>query len=184
MRRLQLLATVGALLGALGVSGPGQTEDGAQLAAASSPSFRRDTPSGLPVPRFVSLKASQTYGRLGPSFSHAVQWEIQRRGLPVEVVAETEHWRKVRDPAGDEMWIHHSRLDGRRHGVLRGCAGEGCMVRSAPRGVAREVAVAKDDVIVRLHECDERWCRVRAGSHKGWLERRYVWGLYPGETFN
>ena len=73
-----------------------------------------DTHSRLPVPRFVSLIADQVYGRSGPSRSHAIRWEYLREGLPVEVIAETEDWRQVRDPDGEETWIHRSMLSGER----------------------------------------------------------------------
>jgi len=148
------------------------------------PDVRTDTPSGLPVPRFVSLKANETYGRSGPSFRHPIHWELRRRGLPVEVIAETEHWRKVRDHLGDEMWIHRSRLDGRRHGLVAYCERDNCALRPAPRPQAAPAALVQTGVVVRLLECRETWCRVRAGAHRGWLPRRALWGVYMGETID
>ncbi|MEL7029955.1 MAG: SH3 domain-containing protein [Pseudomonadota bacterium] len=170
-----------ALCAALGVLP--LTSVAARADALPQPSqIRTDTPSGLPVPRFVSLKAHETYGRAGPSFRHPINWELRRRGLPVEVIAETEHWRKVRDHQGDEMWIHYSRLDGRRHALVAGCDTSGCAVRAAPRPQSRLEAVVENGVVVRLLACESDWCQIRADSHKGWLRRSEIWGVYTGET--
>ena len=87
---------------------PAQDADGER-----AEQVRMDTPSGLPVPRFVSLKSEKTFCRAGPSFAHPVRITFMRKGLPVMVVAETsDHWRKVRDLEGDECWTHRSKLSG------------------------------------------------------------------------
>ncbi len=67
-------------------------------------------PSGLPIPRFVSLKAEKVNVRRGPSSDHPVAWVFQRKGLPVEIVAEFENWRRVRDAEGEEGWILQNML--------------------------------------------------------------------------
>ncbi len=51
--------------------------------------------SGLPVPRFVSLKSDHVNVRGGPTKDHEVSWVYTRSGLPVEVTAEFENWRRV-----------------------------------------------------------------------------------------
>ena len=53
--------------------------------------------TNLPLPRFVSMKASEANVRRGPSLTHRIDWVFKRRGMPLEVTAEFGHWRRVRD---------------------------------------------------------------------------------------
>src|SRR5882724_5323489 len=87
---------------------PAQSEDAAAAAA-----------SGLPLPRFVSLKADKVNLRAGPTRDHDVTWVFTRAGLPVEITAESENWRRIRDSEGTEGWVYHSMLSGRRTGVVK-----------------------------------------------------------------
>ena len=72
----------------------------------------------LPLPRFASLKTDRVNLREGPSKDHATKWVYERAGLPVEITAEFEIWRKVRDSEGVEGWVLHSLLSGRRTALV------------------------------------------------------------------
>ena len=74
--------------------------------------------SGLPVPRYVSLKSDHVNVRAGPTKDNDVAWVYTRSGLPVEITAEFENWRRVRDSEGAEGWVYHSLLSGRRTAVI------------------------------------------------------------------
>src|SRR3979490_3137391 len=74
--------------------------------------------SGLPVPRYVSLKSDHVNVRAGPTKDNDVAWVYTRSGLPVEITAEFENWRRVRDSEGAEGWVYHSMLSGRRTAVV------------------------------------------------------------------
>ncbi len=74
----------------------------------------RPTPSGLPVPRYVSLKFDEVNARSGPSDDHRLLWVYHVQGLPVQVVAETGEWRRICDPDGGLSWVHERTIDGRR----------------------------------------------------------------------
>ena len=74
--------------------------------------------SGLPVPRYVSLKTDRVNLREGPSKDHRTAWVFQRAGLPVEITAEHETWRRIRDAEGTEGWVLHSLLSGRRTALV------------------------------------------------------------------
>src|SRR5690348_115169 len=74
--------------------------------------------SGLPVPRYVSLKSDHVNVRAGPTKDNDVAWVYTRSGLPVEITAEYENWRRVRDSEGAEGWVYHSLLSGRRTAVV------------------------------------------------------------------
>jgi len=74
--------------------------------------------SGLPMPRFVSLKPDRVNVRGGPTRDHEVAFVYTRAGLPVEITAESDNWRRIRDWEGSEGWVYHSLLSGRRTAVV------------------------------------------------------------------
>ena len=145
-----------------------------QAAAQSMPEIRTDTPSGLPVPRFVSLKAEETFCRTGPTFSHPIRLTYQRRGLPVMVVAETrDHWRKIRDPEGDECWIHRTKLSGAKTAIV---IEDGLAVRARPHDGAAQKARLGRGVIARTEKTRGRWVKISAQGVRGWAPRTGFWG--------
>ena len=142
-------------------------------------------PSGLPVPRFVSLKAEKVNVRRGPSSDHPVAWVFQRKGLPVEIVAEFENWRRIRDSEGEEGWILQSMLAGKRTAVVAPWRGQQLteLYSAASTGSsirAKLAAGAMSDV----SNCDGKWCEISAGGYDGFVEQDMLWGVYPGETVN
>jgi len=135
------------------------------------------TPSGYPVPRYVSLKYGEVNGRIGPSRQHPIAWQYRRRGLPLIIVAETEMWRKVRDINGDESWVRKPALSGERFAM----AMANTSLRNKPKDNARITAIAEKNTLLKLEECDPRgWCRVKAANGvKGWAARQSLWGAQP-----
>ena len=74
--------------------------------------------SGLPVPRFVSLKPDRVNVHAGPTRDHEVAFVYTRAGLPVEITAESDNWRRIRDWEGSEGWVYHSLLSGKRTALV------------------------------------------------------------------
>ncbi len=134
--------------------------------------------SGLPIPRFVSLRADEVNLRTGPGVRYPVDWVVQRRGLPVEVVAEFEAWRKIRDQEGVEGWVNKAMLSGRRTILV---TGDIRTIRRSRSADAPAVARVEPGVVARLVKCDDSWCKVEVDSYEGWLPRSELWGLYPNE---
>src|SRR6202045_907782 len=95
---------------------------GGLLGASISPGFSAKdsatSASGLPIPRYVSLKSDHVNVRAGPTKDNDVAWVYTRSGLPVEITAEFENWRRVRDSEGAEGWVYPSLLSGRRTAVI------------------------------------------------------------------
>ena len=142
--------------------------------AAMPDNVRLDTPSGLPVPRMVSLTAEKTFCRAGPSFSHPVRLTFMRQGLPVVVVAETrDHWRKIRDLEGDECWTHKSKLSGDETALL---LEDGLALRARPDANAPAKARLGRGVIARVEASRGAWLRVSADGMKGWARASAFWG--------
>ena len=142
-------------------------------------------PSGLPLPRFVSLKASRVNLRIGPGRTYAVDWLYLRDGLPMEIIQEYDNWRRVRDSEGVEGWINGSLLSGRRTGIAapwqRGKAAE-IALRTEPYEDARAVALIEPGALGEINLCNGEWCRMTFSGHRGWISQQQVWGVYPGET--
>jgi SH3-like domain-containing protein len=140
----------------------------------------RPTPSGLPVPRWVSLKSGEVYLREGPSAEHRVLWVYVRRGLPVEVIAEYDVWRRIRDADGVVGWVHKGMLDGRRSVLISG--GGNVPLRDEPAAEGAIVAYAEPGVVARLKSCGGGYCEVQAQTIDAYIDRGHVWGVYDGET--
>lgn len=128
--------------------------------------------SGKPVPRYESLRYDKVNGRAGPSPDYPVRWNYERAGLPVIVVRESKDWRMIRDPMGDEVWINQSQLAQRRTAITTDI---GAVYRD-PRTDAGLIARFAAGAVVQLGECGTAWCRVEADKHKGWVQRRHLWG--------
>jgi SH3-like domain-containing protein len=133
----------------------------------------------LPVPRFVTLKSDQVNLRTGPGDRYPIDWVLTRKDMPVEIVAEFEHWRKIRDIEGTEGWVHQRMLLGRRSVIIKGTVR--ALYREADPASA-VVARAEPGVIARLQECKGAWCRIEVQNIAGWLHRDEIWGVYPDEV--
>ena len=144
------------------------------------------TQSGLPVPRYVSLKSGRINVRRGPGNDYPIEWVFEKRGLPVEVTAESDRWRRIRDREGDVGWVWHSMLDGRRTAIIEGRAGEASpiAIHAEPDAATAVVAYAEAGVIAQLVGCKGAWCEVKASGYEGWTLRDELWGTYPGENFD
>ncbi len=139
------------------------------------PEIRFDTPSGLPVPRFVSLKAEETFCRAGPTFAHPVRITYRRRGLPAMVIAETrDHWRKIRDPEGDECWIHRTKLSGAKTAIVME---DGLVLRARPHDGAMQKARLGRGLIARVEKTRDGWVKISAPNVRGWAPREGFWGV-------
>jgi len=135
--------------------------------------------SGLPLPRFVSLKSDEVNLRSGPGVRYPIDWIYTRRDLPVEVIAEFDVWRKIRDWQGTEGWVFESMLSGTRYAVI---TGDTRVLHSERDPKSPAVARLEAGVIAELLECDGQWCRLDSDGFKGWMMRSEFWGVYPNEA--
>ncbi len=136
----------------------------------------------LPLPRFASLKTDRVNLREGPSKDHATKWVYQRAGLPVEITAEFEVWRRVRDSEGVEGWVLHSLLSGRRTALVTPSKkGENSKIYGRPSESGDLTATLQSGVIVNIRSCDGSWCLVDGDGFKGYIEQVKLWGVYPDE---
>ena len=75
--------------------------------------------TNLPIPRYVSLKVKEANARRGPSLSHKIDWIYKRQNMPLEIYAEYENWRRVRDFEGLGGWVHYTLLSGTRYVLVK-----------------------------------------------------------------
>ncbi|KFB11319.1 SH3 domain-containing protein [Nitratireductor basaltis] len=142
-------------------------------------------PSGLPLPRFVSLKSSRVNMRVGPGRNYSVDWMYVKSGLPMEIVQEYDNWRRVRDAEGAEGWINQALLSGKRTAIaapwFKGKQAD-LPLFADPQEGARTLAQIEPGAIGEVELCNGTWCRMRFDGHKGWMRQASIWGVYPGEA--
>ncbi|SDG87745.1 SH3 domain-containing protein [Sulfitobacter delicatus] len=155
---------------------------GMLLLAPSAPlsaAEQRGQVTNLPLPRFVSMKASEGNVRRGPSLSHRIDWVYKRRDLPLRITAEHGHWRRVEDRDGMGGWVHYSLLSGVRTVLVEQ---DMLPLHGKPDPKAPVVARLELGVVARLGECTLEWCELRSGGYTGWAPKVRLWGVEPGEV--
>ncbi len=139
--------------------------------------------TGLPLPRFVSLRADAVNLRTGPGVRYPIDWVFTRANLPIKIVGEFETWRQVRAQDGTSGWVHKSLLSGKR--TVSVADGEDRIYRK-PNKEAPVAAFVEPGVIASLDSCEEGWCRITVESHRitGWMPQGALWGVLPDEFQN
>ena len=141
--------------------------------------------SGLPVPRFVSLKSDRVNVRVGPNKDQDVRWVYTRAGMPVEIVAEFENWRRIRDWEGAEGWVYHSLLSGRRSAVVVPKEKDELVpLYESAEAESAVVAKLQAGVFGTLKSCSGTWCRIHGKNFDGWIRQERLWGAYPNEKID
>ncbi len=138
--------------------------------------------TGYPLPRFVSIRAKEAYVRTGPGTKYPVKWVINKVGLPVEITLEFENWRKIKVYDGVEGGIHQSLLSGRRHALIS--ADEAVPLFRKPDRESIQKAFVEPLAMGVLEECIKVWCLIESEGYEGWVERKYIWGIYENEIFD
>ena len=153
----------------------------APQAGDKSTSAQQRKGSGLPIPRFASLRSDEVNVRTGPGPRYPIEWVFKRKAMPVEIVAEFENWRKIRDWQGASGWVHQSLLSGKRSFII---ARKAAVVHKTPAASAEVVAKLEPEVVGEIRSCTGDWCRVRTSGVSGWIERTEMWGVYKSEPIN
>jgi len=142
--------------------------------AGKAPPSERQTPSGMAVPRYVSLKFDKVNARAGPGDDYKLLWVYKVRGLPLQVVAETSEWRRVCDPEGALAWVHKRVTDGRR--TTMNMAAQPVALMRRPKDDAKPDAFLNPKALATLDRCGKGWCKVKADRASGWVREGALWG--------
>jgi len=149
------------------------------ICLAAALAHAADSENKQPLPRFASLRIQPVNLRAGPGERYPIEWVFVRKDVPIEIVAEFDNWRRIRDWQGAEGWVHE-RMVAPKRGVI--VVGNTRALHRQPDPNAPLVARAEVGVIARLIECAGQWCRIEADDTTGWLQRNEVWGVFPDET--
>jgi SH3-like domain-containing protein len=168
---------IGALSLLLAGIGAVAAEDGLKQAALAAAT------SGERLPRFVSLKSDKVNVRRGPSTDQTIVWVFSRAGLPVEVIAESDNWRRVRDSEGADGWVFHSLLSARRTVLVTpwSKSDQSVPLYSSPSTSSSAVAELQSGVLGNVLVCDGYWCKLSVNDYSGYVEQDKLWGVYRGE---
>ena len=137
--------------------------------------------SGLPVPRYVTLKFDEANLRAGPGREYPVLWQYRQAGLPLMVDAEFGIWRKVVDHDGTAGWMHGSVLSLRRMALVQTNMAK---IYANPDETSDVVALAERQALMELQSCPKAWCRVASDDVRGWIKRQVVWGILETESLD
>ena len=153
--------------------------------SGSGSGFRKGRETGYPIPRFVSLKATQARMRIGPSTDYATKWVYTHRGMPLEITEEYGNWRRVRDFDGVTGWMSGALLSGDRTAVVGPWLDEPIALRQSASSGSAVVAQLSPRVMMRVARCDGTWCEVslRSNGLDGYVDQASLWGVYPRERF-
>lgn len=189
--RVFLVAGLMALMVGQGLAQDASIEEQAEGGVADmtqSPQSREDQPrdpskgavTGLPIPRFVSLKGQEGNARRGPGLTHRIDWVFTRQGMPLKITAEYEHWRRVEDADGAGGWVQYMLLSGIRTVLVTQDMAE---AHDAPDDASEVLFQNELNVVGRLVECVPDWCRIQVEGEKGWVRKSALWGVTAEEIY-
>ncbi|MBI1300422.1 MAG: SH3 domain-containing protein [Alphaproteobacteria bacterium] len=153
--------------------------------AAENDAYRT---SGYPVPRFVSISSDEVNVRTGPGSQYPIKWIITKKSLPVEVILEFDNWRKIKNFEGQEGWVFHTLLSGKRTGIIAN--DQEIFALKNPEGdpakpLAKSVSMRlQPNALVKIDKCRDSWCKIDVQGYTGWITRKYLWGVYETEKID
>jgi SH3-like domain-containing protein len=141
------------------------------------------------LPRFVSLKADEVNARTGPNAKYPIRWVYIKKNEPVEIIAEFEQWRKIKDFQGDEGWVHQNLISGKRYVVIKANQNVNGLKSFDDKKI---VFIAAPKVRAQLLKCRTQWCEIKVTEKLGeklknysaWVEKSKLWGVYDKEEYN
>lgn len=151
----------------------------ALLALSTPPALAMADDRPPAVPRFASLGSDKVYMRAGPTYRHRILWVYHRKGLPVEIVAQYDVWRRVHDSEGTTGWVHASMISETRTVLVTAHAA----IRRDSDPHAKILALAQPGVVAKLESCEASACEIATGRTDGWIDKKNIWGVKPGEVF-
>ena len=144
---------------------------------ASNADIGKET--GLEIPRYVSLKSNDANIRVGPSKNYPIEIKYIKKNYPLKVLEEYEEWRKVEDFKKNIGWIHKSLISGTRTGIVLSNDDKTIKLLNTLDGdVVGEIGKGN---IVYLEKCKTDWCLISSGNYKGWIDKKYIWGVKEKE---
>jgi SH3-like domain-containing protein len=151
----------------------------AVIITVTRPLLARSDNNKLPIPRFAAIKSNEVNARVGPTIKSPIEWVFIKKGEPVEIIAEYEQWRQIRDIKGEGGWVHSSVLSGKRSVIIVGQ--EVIDLTKALNDKSKIVAKVSKNARCFLNKCKENYCQINCKNYTGWLAKEYLWGVYQQE---
>ena len=122
---------------------------------------------------FLSLKNNEVNLRQGPSFEYPIKFIYKKKYLPIEVLDESETWRKIRDFENNSGWIHTSQLSKKKTAI---CIKNNSVIYKKPTIFSKPIAKLEIGRLVLIKRCKVKWCKITSGGFSGWIYKSTLWG--------
>ena len=125
-------------------------------------------------PKLVSIKTSKANLRYGPGKSYPVKLVFIKKQIPLVIIDQFDHWRKVLTTKNLTGWIHKSQLTVKYRSIIL----KPDYLRKKPELSSKKIAFLGENVNVSVLKCKVYWCKVTLKSRKfsGWYIKKYLWG--------
>ncbi len=155
--------------------------EGLSLGQQAEPQQTVTGQSGFPIPRFLSLGSDEINLRTGPGDQYPILWVYVREGLPVEITAEYDVWRRIRDVDGTIGWVHSALLSGNRTALI---AEQTRTLYAKADSASEPVLKAEAGVIGKIERCRRDWCEIDIEDMNAWIPKNHLWGVFAYEDVN
>ena len=122
---------------------------------------------------FLSLKNNEVNLRQGPSFEYPIKFIYKKKYLPIEVLDESETWRKIRDFENNSGWIHTSQLSKKKTAI---CIKNNSVIYKKPTIFSKPIAKLEIGRLVLIKRCKVKLCKIASGDFSGWIYKNSLWG--------
>ena len=123
---------------------------------------------------FVMLKNKKVNVRFGPSLDYPIKYIYKKIELPLKVIDKKENFRRIIDFKKNSGWIHVSQLRP-SHALITTAVK---ILFKKPSKYSKPLAKIDQGRLLRVINCQEKWCNVRTGEYSGWIENNSgLWGI-------
>lgn len=130
--------------------------------------------------RFVAMRADKVNARSGPNTRYPIEWIYQQQNYPVEIIAEYEQWRKIRDYEGAVTWVKKNFLTNTRYALVTELGENNIYAKDSLN--ANIIAKAENGVIAKIKRCNQTFCYlIFSNDIEGWMPRNTLYGIKKGE---
>lgn len=130
--------------------------------------------------RFVAMRADKVNARSGPNIRYPIEWIYQQQNHPVEIIAEYEQWRKIRDFEGTTSWVRKNLLTNARYALVVE-PGQNDIYRKDSLN-ADIIARAENGTVAKIKRCNQSFCLLEFENKiEGWMPRSVLYGIKKDE---
>jgi len=122
---------------------------------------------------FLSLKNNEVNLRQGPSFEYPIKFIYKKKFLPIEVLAKSETWIKIKDFENNSGWIHISQVSKKKSAINKK---KNSVIYKNPTIFSKPVAILEIGRLVLIKKCKVEWCKITTGGFDGWIYKNSLWG--------